>query len=129
VPLTDIECPDCGIQFHTDHLIGSACPCGFEFTREFFEKHGVSKDYWPIEMFRHTRSELVALLQNEDRHPVDDADKVKVGEDWKTVHLIHLARDGSVELKYEYSTALEGTESGCVYEFDFFEGKDSKTEA
>jgi len=125
MPMTDLECPNCGGALHTDDLVESTCVtpgCGHEFTREFYEEHGVSKAYWDPEMFRNTRHEIVEQLRNGDRDFIEDADKIESRDE--DCEAVHLARDGSITIRFTYYTAYEGTEAGQVIEFDLLDPDD-----
>jgi hypothetical protein len=71
-----------------------------------------------------SRRQIVESLQNGDRDPVDDADRVDSESGLQAVELVHLACNGSVTLHYNYYTAYEGTEAGGVYEFNIMEEYD-----
>lgn len=50
VPITEIDCPNCGHPLHTDCLLEARCTvvnCGEEFDAAFYEENDVNNFYNP----------------------------------------------------------------------------------
>jgi hypothetical protein len=62
------------------------------------------------------RQKIVRQLNNGERHVVKDADRTEGSV--TELRFIHLARNGSIEVQYEYDTGVESTIGGTVLPVD-----------